>query len=139
MLLLSNRSLQKRKCKCGSTHATGTLTTIVKTALRCFCRFANLKQSYPDHLEISSKSPGGALEFDGNRNDQTVVSRLLSGHLKDMTFESGRKVFQTCSKCHLLPASPEHILDCLGIALEDVHASPILVLDFARVNGLMNL
>ncbi|GFS51191.1 hypothetical protein TNCV_3532801 [Trichonephila clavipes] len=39
-------------------------------------------------------------------------------------------VFQTCPKCHLLPASPEHILDCLGLALEDVHATPLLVLDF---------
>ncbi|GFY58248.1 uncharacterized protein TNIN_182421 [Trichonephila inaurata madagascariensis] len=88
---------------------------------------------------IRRKSPGGALEFDGNRKDHMAVSRLLSGHLKGMTFESSRKVFQTCSKCHLLPASPEHILDCLGLALEDAHASPLLVLDFARVNGLMEL
>ncbi|GFY48665.1 uncharacterized protein TNIN_246091 [Trichonephila inaurata madagascariensis] len=91
----------------------------------------------PDHPGISRKIPGGALEFYGNRKDQTAVSRLLSGHLKGMTFESGRKVSQTCSKCHLLPASSEHILDCLGLALEEVHASPLLVLDFARVNGLM--
>ncbi|GFX68285.1 RNase H domain-containing protein [Trichonephila clavipes] len=93
----------------------------------------------PDHPGISRKSPGGVLEFDGDRNDKTAVSRLLSGHLKCMTFESGRKVFQTCPKCHLLPASPEHTLDCLGFALEDVHVSPLLVLDFARVNGLMDL
>ncbi|GFX30810.1 RNase H domain-containing protein [Trichonephila clavipes] len=93
----------------------------------------------PDHPGISRKSPGGALKFDGNRNDQTAVFRLISGHFKDMTFESGRKVFQTCSKCHLLPASPEHILDGLGLALEDVHASPFLVLEFDRVNGLMDL
>ncbi|GFW60609.1 kinesin-like protein KIF11 [Trichonephila clavipes] len=86
----------------------------------------------PDHSGISRKSPGGALEFDGDRNDQTTVSRFLSGHLKCMTFESGRKVFQTCPKCHLLPPSPENILDCLGFALEDVLASPLLVLDFAR-------
>ncbi|GFX59983.1 hypothetical protein TNCV_4984941 [Trichonephila clavipes] len=26
-----------------------------------------------------------------------------------------------------------------GLALEDVHASPLLVLDFARVNGLVDL
>ncbi|GFX92046.1 uncharacterized protein TNCV_5005101 [Trichonephila clavipes] len=70
---------------------------------------------------ISRKSPGGALEFDGNRKDQMAVSTLLSGHLKGMAFESGCKVFQTCSKCHLLPAFPEHILNCLGLALEDVH------------------
>ncbi|GFV18077.1 uncharacterized protein TNCV_168811 [Trichonephila clavipes] len=90
-------------------------------------------------LPTTARCLGGALEFDGNRKDQTAVSRLLSGHLKGMAFESGRKVFQTCSKCHLLPASPEHILDCLGLALEDVHESPLLVLDFARVNGLMDL
>ncbi|GFY39914.1 hypothetical protein TNIN_69571 [Trichonephila inaurata madagascariensis] len=68
----------------------------------------------PDHPGISRKSPGGALEFDGDRNDQTAVSRLLSRHLKCMAFESGRKVFQTCSKCYLLSASPEHILDFWG-------------------------
>ncbi|GFY40271.1 uncharacterized protein TNIN_253711 [Trichonephila inaurata madagascariensis] len=89
----------------------------------------------PDHHGIS-RSPGGALEFDGGRNDQTAVS---SGHLKCMTLESGRKVFQTCPMCHLLPASPEHILDCLWLALEDVHASKLLVLDCTRVNGLMDL
>ncbi|GFX80989.1 RNase H domain-containing protein [Trichonephila clavipes] len=89
----------------------------------------------PDHPGISRKSPEGALEFDGNRNEQMAVSRLLSGHLKSMTFESGCKVFQTCSKCHLLPASPEHILNYLELALEDVHASPLLVLDCSRVNG----
>ncbi|GFY49863.1 RNase H domain-containing protein [Trichonephila inaurata madagascariensis] len=72
----------------------------------------------PDHPGISRKSPGGALEFDGNRNDQTAVSKLLSGHSKGITFKSDCKVFQTCSKCHLLPASPERILDCLGLALE---------------------
>ncbi|GFT69681.1 uncharacterized protein TNCV_1298841 [Trichonephila clavipes] len=93
----------------------------------------------PDHPGNNRKIPGGALEFDVNRNEQTAVSRLFSGHLKGMTFESGRNVFQICFKCHLFPASPEHILDCLRLALEYVHASPLLALDFARVNGLMDL
>ncbi|GFS50770.1 hypothetical protein TNCV_4847081 [Trichonephila clavipes] len=66
-----------------------------------------------DHPGISRKRPRGALEFDGDRNDQTAVSRLLRGHLKCMIFESG--------------------------PLEDVHASPLLVQDFARVNGIMDL
>ncbi|GFW55698.1 uncharacterized protein TNCV_120821 [Trichonephila clavipes] len=92
-----------------------------------------------NHPGISRKGPGGALEFDGDRYDQTAVSRLLSGHLKCMNFESGLKVFQICSKSQLLPASPEHIFDCLGLALEDVHLSPLLVIDFAMVNGLMYL
>ncbi|GFW40993.1 hypothetical protein TNCV_414021 [Trichonephila clavipes] len=93
----------------------------------------------PDLTGISSKSPEGTLEFDGGRNDQTAVSRWLSEHLKCMTFESNRKVFQTCPKRYLLPAFPEHMLDCLGFSLKDVYASPLLVLDFATVNGLMDL
>ncbi|GFW15248.1 hypothetical protein TNCV_173931 [Trichonephila clavipes] len=32
----------------------------------------------PDHPGIRRKSPGGALEFDGSRKDQTAVPRLLS-------------------------------------------------------------
>ena len=56
-----------------------------------------------------------------------------------LTFESGRKVFPTCSKCHLMQASPEHIFYCFGLALADVRDSPHLELDFARVYGLMDL
>ncbi|GFW13094.1 uncharacterized protein TNCV_3330261 [Trichonephila clavipes] len=93
----------------------------------------------PDHPGISRKCPGGALEFDGDRNDQTAVCKLLSGQLKSMTFESGRKVFQTCPKCYLQPTYPVHVLDCLGLALEDVLASPLLVMDFSKVNALMDL
>ncbi|GFY58885.1 hypothetical protein TNIN_12971 [Trichonephila inaurata madagascariensis] len=93
----------------------------------------------PDHPGNSRESPGTAFEFDLDRNDRTAVSRLLNGLLKCNTFESGRKVFQTCSKCHPLPASPEHIVNSLGLALEVDHTSPFLVLDFAKVNGLMDL
>ncbi|GFX01802.1 hypothetical protein TNCV_1022051 [Trichonephila clavipes] len=34
----------------------------------------------------SRKSPGDAVEFGGDRNNQTAVYRLRSGHLKCMTF-----------------------------------------------------
>ena len=93
----------------------------------------------PTHPWFSRKTPGGALEFEGNRHDQTAVSRLISGHLKNMTFESGRKVFSLCTKCHLKPASPDHILKCLGFTLGDFCADPVLLLDFARVHGIMDL
>ncbi|GFY76358.1 hypothetical protein TNIN_198341 [Trichonephila inaurata madagascariensis] len=91
---------------------------------------------FPDHPDISRKSPGGALESDGDRKDQTIVSRWLSGHLKCMTFESGCKYFQICPKCHLLPASPEHILDCLGVRFGKCLCESTFG---ARVNGLMDL
>ncbi|GFX88359.1 hypothetical protein TNCV_1705791 [Trichonephila clavipes] len=75
-----------------------------------------VRMAAPDHSGISRKSSWGASDFEGNRNDQTDVSRLNRGHLKSMTFEFGRKVFQTCSKCHLLLASSELIIDCLGVS-----------------------
>ncbi|XP_054719197.1 uncharacterized protein LOC129228541 [Uloborus diversus] len=93
----------------------------------------------PAHSWYSRPKPGGALRFKADRQDQTAISRLFSGHLKCMSFESGRKVFPTCPKCHLLPASPQHLLDCLGLTLEDVRDNPLLVLDFARVHGIMDL
>ncbi|GFW09203.1 uncharacterized protein TNCV_2101571 [Trichonephila clavipes] len=36
-------------------------------------------------------------------------------------------------------ASAEHILDCLGLSREDLYDSPLLVIDFLRVNNLMDL
>ncbi|GFY00471.1 hypothetical protein TNCV_1665101 [Trichonephila clavipes] len=34
---------------------------------------------------------------------------------------------------------PDHILDCLGLLREDLFSSPLLILDFLRVNGLLGL
>ncbi|GFT63736.1 RNase H domain-containing protein [Trichonephila clavipes] len=51
----------------------------------------------------------------------------------------GRKTFKFCSKCKVQQASAEHILDCLGLSREDLYDSPPLVIDFLRVNNLMDL
>ncbi|GFW43195.1 hypothetical protein TNCV_1349591 [Trichonephila clavipes] len=67
-----------------------------------------------NHPGISRKSSGGALEFDEYRKDQTAESRFLSGHLKCMTFESGRKVFLDLFQVSPIAGFPENILDCLG-------------------------
>ncbi|GFU61325.1 hypothetical protein TNCV_3617581 [Trichonephila clavipes] len=44
------------------------------------------------------------------------------------------KSIELREKTAFITTTPEHILDCLRLALEDVHASPLLVLDVARVN-----
>ncbi|GFY01375.1 uncharacterized protein TNCV_4516391 [Trichonephila clavipes] len=56
------------------------------------------------------------------------------GYLKD-----GNKVFPTCVRCSACQASPEHILDCLGLSKEDFYEDPQMVLDFLRVNEVMDL
>ncbi|GFU83757.1 transposable element Tcb2 transposase [Trichonephila clavipes] len=74
-----------------------------------------------------------------NRASKTAISRLASGHTKSLSFFEGRKTFKFCSKCKVQQASAEHILDCLGLSREDLYDSPLLVIDFLRVNNLMDL
>ncbi|GFU96211.1 hypothetical protein TNCV_3380631 [Trichonephila clavipes] len=77
--------------------------------------------------------------FDLNcdRASKTAISRLASRHTKSLSFFEGRKTFKFCSKCNVQQASAEYILDCLGLSIEDLYDSPLLVIDFAgqQFNG----
>lgn len=91
------------------------------------------------HDWYSRKCPGGAISFEGNRYQQTCISRFASGHLNSITFEQGQKLFKTCTKCRTAQASPEHILICLDFKLDEVFSKPLQFLDFLGVFGLMEL
>ncbi|GFX00811.1 RNase H domain-containing protein [Trichonephila clavipes] len=52
---------------------------------------------------------------------------------------NGNKAFSTCVRCSACQASPENILDCLGLSKQDLYEDPLMVLDFLRVNGIMDL
>ncbi len=56
-----------------------------------------------------------------------------------MTYIDGNKHFEICTKCSAAQASPDHILSCLGLTRQDLVQAPLLVLDFLRVNKLMDL
>ncbi|GFT98960.1 RNase H domain-containing protein [Trichonephila clavipes] len=66
-------------------------------------------------------------------------SPLRSGHLKTMKFSEGCKSFEMCTNCSSEPASPTHILECLGLTKQDLADDPLLVLDFLKVYNVMNL
>ncbi|GFX42998.1 RNase H domain-containing protein [Trichonephila clavipes] len=85
-----------------------------------------------------SKYPGGSLVRGSSRRDQTALTRFLSGHLMSLTFVDGIKNFEICTK-YSAQASPGHILSCLGVTRQDLVQDPLLVLDFFRVNELMDL
>ncbi|GFW86369.1 uncharacterized protein TNCV_4331531 [Trichonephila clavipes] len=74
-----------------------------------------------------------------DRASKTAISRLASGHTKSLSFFEGKNTFKFCSKCKVQQFSAEHILDCLGLSREDLYDSPLLVIDFLRVNNLMDL
>nr|XP_042912144.1 uncharacterized protein LOC122272471 [Parasteatoda tepidariorum] len=93
----------------------------------------------PSHHWYAAKEPGSSLVHVGDRASQTAISRLASGHTNSLSYFKGRKTYAVCSKCEAQQASAEHILDCLGLSKEDLYASPLLVIDFLRVNNLLDL
>ncbi|GFU94272.1 hypothetical protein TNCV_3980731 [Trichonephila clavipes] len=50
-------------------------------------------------------------------------------------FRDGNKVLLTCVRCSTFQASPEHILDCLGLSKQDLYEDPLMVLDFFESEG----
>ncbi|GFU64088.1 uncharacterized protein TNCV_481721 [Trichonephila clavipes] len=72
-------------------------------------------------------------------DEDVVLTRFLSGHLMSLTFVDDIKHFEICTKCSSAEASPGPILFCLGLTRQDLVQDPLLVLDFFRVNGLMDL
>ncbi|GFW64628.1 RNase H domain-containing protein [Trichonephila clavipes] len=93
----------------------------------------------PVHPWYQSKCPGCSLVRGSSRRDQTALIRFLSGYLMSLTFVDGIKHFEICTKCSSAQASPGHILSCLGLTRQDLAQDPLLVLDFFRVKGLMDL
>ncbi|GBM21936.1 hypothetical protein AVEN_187937-1 [Araneus ventricosus] len=77
--------------------------------------FRKLKKSY--HIcDLryfgAGNRPGLSLQSVGTRSAQTVLARLRSGHIKSLKFIDKEKTFSSCP-C-FCPASPAHIIDCIG-------------------------
>ncbi|GFV51287.1 uncharacterized protein TNCV_2174741 [Trichonephila clavipes] len=98
-----------------------------------------MKPPTSSHHWYAAREPGSFLDLNCDRASKTAISRLASEHTKSLSFFEGRKTFKFCSKCKVQQASAEHILDCLGLSREDLYDSPLLVIDFLRVNNLMDL
>ncbi|GBN88233.1 hypothetical protein AVEN_20395-1 [Araneus ventricosus] len=90
----------------------------------------------PEHQGSRS---GGCLSSDCSRRDQTTLTRVLSGHIRSLTFSDNSKCFEICPKCTAEQATPDHILACLGLSQQDLVSYPLLTLDFFRVHRLMDL
>ncbi|GFV35828.1 RNase H domain-containing protein [Trichonephila clavipes] len=90
--------------------------------------------------ETTPAAPLTYLELVSNsRRDQTALARFLSGHLLSVTFVDGIKLFENCIKFSSAQACPGHILSCLRLTRQDMVQDTLLVMDFFRVNGLMDL
>ncbi|GBM96696.1 hypothetical protein AVEN_171872-1 [Araneus ventricosus] len=66
----------------------------------------------PTHDWYAGDRPGLPLQSVGTRFAQTALARLRSGHIKSLKFIDKEKTFSSCP-CSC-PASPAHIIDCIG-------------------------
>ncbi|GFU42447.1 uncharacterized protein TNCV_4555781 [Trichonephila clavipes] len=98
-----------------------------------------IRSDGPRPTLYESKHPGSSFLLKCGRASQTAITRWKSDHMKSLSFCGGRKTFALCTKCKTQQASPDHILDSLGLPREDLFYSPLLVLNFLRVNGLLGL
>ncbi|GBN28545.1 hypothetical protein AVEN_202673-1 [Araneus ventricosus] len=93
----------------------------------------------PAHSWYRSEGPGAAIHFKGDRKDQTALARLSSGHLKTLRFSPCDKTFNICTKCNMIEATPQHLLDCVALVYDDLLKRPDFVLEVMRANDLMDL
>ncbi|GBN12216.1 hypothetical protein AVEN_242247-1 [Araneus ventricosus] len=101
--------------------------------------FVNISWRHPPaHSWYRSEGPGATTHFKGNRKDQTALARLTSGHLKTLRFSRGDKKSNTCTKCNMIEANPQHLLDCVALVYDDLLKRPDLVLEVMKANDLMD-
>ncbi|GFS91592.1 uncharacterized protein TNCV_1140001 [Trichonephila clavipes] len=93
----------------------------------------------PEHHLYQCSHVGGSLAHGFTRQDQTLLARLRSGHIKTMKFSVGCKSFKIGTNCSSEPATPAHILECLRLTKQDLADDPLLVLDFLKVYDVMDL
>ncbi|GBN37225.1 hypothetical protein AVEN_71484-1, partial [Araneus ventricosus] len=92
--------------------------------------------AYPWHR---SEGSGATIRFKGDGKDQTALARLSSSHLKTLRFSRGHKKFNICTKCNMIEATPQHLLDCVALVYDDPLKRPDFVLDVIKANDLMDL
>ncbi|GBM99255.1 hypothetical protein AVEN_272113-1 [Araneus ventricosus] len=93
----------------------------------------------PVHRWYQGSRLGGCLSIDCNRRNQTTLIRFFSGHIRTLTFSDNSKCFEICPKFTAEQSTPDHILACLGLSIQDLVSNPLLTLDFFRVHMLMAL
>ncbi|GBM70858.1 hypothetical protein AVEN_126767-1 [Araneus ventricosus] len=93
----------------------------------------------PDHSWYRSEGPGADIRFKADRKDQTALARLSSGHLKTLRFSPADKKFSICTKCNMIEATPQHLLDCVALVYDDLLERPDFVLEVMKAYDLMDL
>ncbi|GBN58968.1 hypothetical protein AVEN_246891-1 [Araneus ventricosus] len=86
------------------------------------------------HSWYRSEGPGATIHFKGDWKDQTALACLSSGHLKTLRFSRGDKKFNICTKCNIIEATPQHLLDCVALMYDDLLKRPDFMLEVKKAN-----
>ncbi|GFW29039.1 putative RNA-directed DNA polymerase from transposon BS [Trichonephila clavipes] len=76
----------------------------------------------PTHPWYNRQAPGSALSIKPDRIVQTTISRLAREHTRGLSFHLGQKIYENCTKCNLVLATPGHLLLCAGLDREDIYS-----------------
>ncbi|GBM41194.1 hypothetical protein AVEN_109976-1 [Araneus ventricosus] len=102
--------------------------------------FVNISWKHPPaHSWYRSEGLGATIHFKGNRKDQTALARLTSGHLKTLRYSRGDNKFNICTKCNMIEATSQHLLDCVALVYDNLLKRPHFVLEVMKANDLMDL
>ncbi|GBM96423.1 hypothetical protein AVEN_63944-1 [Araneus ventricosus] len=92
----------------------------------------------PTHDWYVGNRPGLSLQSVGTRSAQTALTRLRGGHIKSLKFIDKEKTFSSCP-CSC-PASPAHIIDCIGASARQLWSGEGEVLvELLERHGVMDL
>ncbi|GBN96978.1 hypothetical protein AVEN_107573-1 [Araneus ventricosus] len=75
----------------------------------------------------------------GRLKDQTALARLTFGNLKTFRFSLGDNKFNICTKCNMIEATPQHLLDCVALVCDDLLKRPDFALEVMKASDLMDL
>ncbi|GBL95104.1 hypothetical protein AVEN_188837-1 [Araneus ventricosus] len=63
----------------------------------------------------------------------------IIGHLKTLRYSRGDKKFNIFTKCNMIEATPQHLLDCVALVYDDLLKRPDFVSEVMKANDLMDL
>ncbi|GBN80733.1 hypothetical protein AVEN_88747-1 [Araneus ventricosus] len=90
------------------------------------------------HDWYAGNRPGLSLQSVGTRSAQTALARLRSGHIKSLKFIDKEKTFSSCP-CSC-PASPTHIIDCIGASARQLwRGEGKGLVELLELHGVMDL
>ncbi|GBM38308.1 hypothetical protein AVEN_70417-1, partial [Araneus ventricosus] len=92
----------------------------------------------PAYEWYAGNRPGLSLQSVGTRSARIALARLRSGHIKSLKFVDKENTYSSCP-CSC-PASPAHVIDCIGASarlLWSEGGNGLVVL--LKRHGIMNL